>query len=694
MFCPNCGKEVKSYTGICETCGTNVAQNPIGPANAGGGAEPPKKAGGNKKLLIILPIVAVVVLAVVVGILNAAAISNAIKKATLSPEAYCQYVLQKNFAESNATAELYDTFFYQRLQNRRNESSSGEIALQLSDDAVDWLEDKSGSDLEAFADLRLNYDQQIKDDQAALELKLNSGKNSIVSGELIFDMEEKAVYGIVPQINKDYAKIDLESVLDADELEELETVLAAADKMVESYPDPKTVREMQERYFNAIITELDDVKESSEKLTVDGIKQSFTVLTIRLDEDQLSRMMTSLCEEVAGDDALKDTVIAMVDSLNITGEDMDGEEIWEEIKEGLENFADEAEDLDLQGAEYEIELYVSGKGKIQGIRFNFEDGDSDASGSVYFAYVTKGNAIAMEGSIEYGYAGNSEEVTFSGNGTLSMGKLNADMQISGPTDLDFRLENLDLAGVKKGHIGGDLVIELKQFKSALSSIGLKDLKDQALTVRLDVSDKSGLFEISLSEDKDVFVSFSISGKRGSAGKIDIPADSKCVEITDEEEMQEYVDDCDLEELTDTLEDMGLDDLAYAVTSTASNAGSTMNYINNSKVAADTQLADSVHTAVLTGMMDPEIVNRKEYNEDYAALMTPVDITQYTGTEEENVILWGAAQILGVEDLHELSDMLKSSGATGRIFVTITAPNRVEVVLEGTDDGHGSEITIN
>jgi hypothetical protein len=119
----------------------------------------------------------------------------------------------------------------------------------------------------------------------------------------------------------------------------------------------------------------------------------------------------------------------------------------------------------------------------------------------------------------------------------------------------------------------------------------------------------------------------------------------------------------------------------------------MNYINNSKVAADTQLADSVHTAVLTGMMDPEIVNRKEYNEDYIALTTQTDITQYTGTEEENVILWGAAQILGEEDLHDLSDRIHSSGATGRILVTIIGDFNVEVVLEGTDDGYGSEITI-
>ncbi|MBR3104787.1 MAG: prepilin-type N-terminal cleavage/methylation domain-containing protein, partial [Lachnospiraceae bacterium] len=36
------------------------------------------------------------------------------------------------------------------------------------------------------------------------------------------------------------------------------------------------------------------------------------------------------------------------------------------------------------------------------------------------------------------------------------------------------------------------------------------------------------------------------------------------------------------------------------------------YIEKSKVSADTQLADTVHSALLTAMMDPEVVNNTNY----------------------------------------------------------------------------------
>ena len=37
------------------------------------------------------------------------------------------------------------------------------------------------------------------------------------------------------------------------------------------------------------------------------------------------------------------------------------------------------------------------------------------------------------------------------------------------------------------------------------------------------------------------------------------------------------------------------------------------YIEKSKVSSDTQAADAVHTAILTAMMDPEVVNHTGYN---------------------------------------------------------------------------------
>ena len=195
-------------------------------------------------------------------------------------------------------------------------------------------------------------------------------------------------------------------------------------------------------------------------------------------------------------------------------------------------------------------------------------------------------------------------------------------------------------------------------------------------------------EIRLAEGNDQFASITMSGKTGSAGSVKIPADSKCTDISDEDEMEEYIEDCDTEELQEILEDFGLDDILGDTTATMN---SNMNYINSSRISADTLLADSIHTAILTAMLDPEIVYLPDYEDDLNALMTPVDITAYTG--DENVLLWGARDILGEKDLRDLSDRLVSPGATGRIWVAVTGPCSVCVVLEGTDDGSGQEIRV-
>ena len=116
------------------------------------------------------------------------------------------------------------------------------------------------------------------------------------------------------------------------------------------------------------------------------------------------------------------------------------------------------------------------------------------------------------------------------------------------------------------------------------------------------------------------------------------------------------------------------------------------YIQESKVSADMQLADSIHTAILTSIMDPEIRSMKKFPGDYDALTEEFDITQYTGNE--NCILAGAAEILDMEDLHDLSSRLRSRGATGRILVTICDPTHVQVRVEGTYvSEYGEEIII-
>ena len=665
--------------------------------------------GGKKKLLILIPILAVVAAAVTAVVVNAAFIRNSIKKATMKPEEYCQYVLKENMKDSQSIVDVYDAYIYQKIQGRTDMGYTGEIALQLSDDAQDLLQDKLGTgSLEAFSDLRVGYEQRRKDNLYELGLKLSSGKDSIISGDAIYDAKEQIAYGISPELNEDYIKIVLADIADESDLERFDLLFAAVDHMADAYPDAKALRELQERYNNILIEALDNVKESDKKLTVEGITQSFTVLTIKIDEDQLKEMTVAICEAAMDDDTLKDLVVGMTDvfaqdefftmvqnSHSMPGdpadEGLDGEKVWESLKDELQDMVDNIDDMDLSGTELEVQLYVSGTGKIQGVDRILENADDESMRS-YYAYVTKGSNIAAEGTYLSDDGYDEMNLAFTGKGTLALGKLNAEVNADyDGKDVEFRLENVDVAGLKKGHIAGDLACDLGQFKSQLNDMGLKELKDQTLVISLDVSAESSRFEIRLEEGKELFASFSVSGQYDKAGSIKVPADSECVEVADKEAMQDYADDCDIDGLKDRLDDLGFMKVLERPSSPSGNIGGTMGYIESSKVSADTQLADSVHTAVLTALFTPEIVNNPSFNVDYKDLTAPVDITQYTG--EENVILGEAALILGVDDLHELSDRIKSAGATGRILVTITGPNNVKVVLEGTNDGNGQEICV-
>ena len=124
------------------------------------------------------------------------------------------------------------------------------------------------------------------------------------------------------------------------------------------------------------------------------------------------------------------------------------------------------------------------------------------------------------------------------------------------------------------------------------------------------------------------------------------------------------------------------------------------YIEKSKVSADTQLADSVHTAVLTAMMDPEIVNWTGYNSEFANY-TSTTLTNVTSlsTATPGSIASGACEILGVNNGSDVVGSLKSTGANGVQF-RVTGNNRVSVVVTGSDstgsknaNGTGKEIVV-
>ncbi|MBQ8262114.1 MAG: prepilin-type N-terminal cleavage/methylation domain-containing protein [Lachnospiraceae bacterium] len=103
------------------------------------------------------------------------------------------------------------------------------------------------------------------------------------------------------------------------------------------------------------------------------------------------------------------------------------------------------------------------------------------------------------------------------------------------------------------------------------------------------------------------------------------------------------------------------------------------YIEKTNVSADSQLADAVHSAVLTACMDPEVISATDTATAYNALTGGTNAcTMTTGDTLSNAIL----DILGCSAGSEIQSSLKSYGASD--VSVLVAGNRCYVWLPGTD----------
>ncbi len=98
------------------------------------------------------------------------------------------------------------------------------------------------------------------------------------------------------------------------------------------------------------------------------------------------------------------------------------------------------------------------------------------------------------------------------------------------------------------------------------------------------------------------------------------------------------------------------------------------YIEKSKVSADTQSADSVHTAVVTAMLDPEVAQDSAYDANVSAIQTTYSAGATFG-----------AGLLGSTANEILGGSLPSLKSNGAKSYTISISNSTVIVtLPGTD----------
>ena len=656
-------------------------------------AEQKKKKKGGAGIFIVLGIIAAIA---VVLFLTRGLWGDLIARTFQSPPKYAQTVI-KNTLNANDLAGVYNDMVYDNINNIDNAGFTMEGSVKLSDDMIDEIADQTGvDDLDALKDLSFSMKMDHKGDLSGVTVTLSSGKTKLATLENVIDSDEGYIYSRIPELNETFMMQDAEILGGKDTLEQMQESLEKMAELGKALPDGNKLNKMWMKYLTAGAKGITDVDKSKETLKIEGVKQDLLTLEMELDEDMLSECMNGFCDEMLDDKDLQKMVEAIAESM-----DQDGDDAWDDIEASLERYKKNADNLDFgkKGSAGTLRLYVGKGGIAQAVELETDDQ------RLLFGYAESGGERGMTMTME---RNGNDYMKIGGKGKISGGKYSGPLTFEqgGTEVMELELKDFDMESWKKGNIKGTVIIEMEQLSKSTGRSRLGSFEDYTLELTVETTTKSAEFDINVLDGKKDVLTAQLTMKNGKAD-VAKPAEKKCIEIEDDDDLDDYAEDIDadkfianfekagfpdeiVEGLEDALDDPDADTIR-GLMNMVSGFGGMGKYINKSKTSAATQYCDTIHTAVLTAMMDPEVVNDPGYFDSLSQLQNYVFVSDAV-SYDSNVILEAALEIMGKEDWIEVLSDLDKYGCYG---ITIYAPSdySIQVTLQGVDDGYGDYVTV-
>lgn len=113
----------------------------------------------------------------------------------------------------------------------------------------------------------------------------------------------------------------------------------------------------------------------------------------------------------------------------------------------------------------------------------------------------------------------------------------------------------------------------------------------------------------------------------------------------------------------------------------------LKYVERTRVSADTQVADTVRTAVVTSLMDPQVDDAPS-TKTYATLN---DL--YADTSASPKFVAAVKEVLNETDADKVNANLKSKAYKGQSIKIDIANNKVTITIESKDDNLVPDLVI-
>ncbi|MBR1470863.1 MAG: hypothetical protein IJ600_04385 [Lachnospiraceae bacterium] len=566
------------------------------PGEGSQGMPPKRSRTGSVIALSVLGVA--LVGAIVLLIVFREVVANSWARMTKSPEDYLRYVVEKNL-DSDTYFKEYEEG-YKMLAGAEGIKLNGEVRLELSRDVIEKIEDAytdmqnsygyydeyydymyeemnrnnydyldydawaeqyapGGEEntepairLDSLSDIALIYEMESGEDALrAMQALQLSDKEYLLTMNEIYDMDKSVLYLQMPELNEDYAGLQMDKILDEDEVEQLNDILGNFGNPASQMIEPKTLRRIYERYLDVLLSHISDVEEEKNTLEAMNKRQNCYVLSFVMDEEMIKDTLIELAETMAEDSDLEGVICSYIEK-NMPDEDADA--VWAEAVDALEAWAEETENEDLGlASDIAVSIYVSSKGKIQGLRIGNDEAE------LFYGYVIEKAALYLEC-----YAENDGDELFALTGKGSRGAKGASLDCTlsvddGDVEIDFALSELTKNG-------GVFTMDLDQFLDIAEEQGadqevVDDLSAMVKhgTLRLESHHENKKTEASaaIMDGNDKIAGIRWKAELSEAGGIEIPSGKETEKISDEYDMIDYLQDCDLDLFVDKLAELGL-----------------------------------------------------------------------------------------------------------------------------------------
>jgi len=466
MICKKCGNTLNDGSRFCPECGwdsasdENVQSNGVADGGTAiepnAGAEPagdafvsPSKPPVNKKI-IISAIAAVLVILIAVGAFAGSAIKNSISRMFMSPDEYLLHVQQR--ATEEFANDLAKQFGFMKNNLNMSRGGSGSINVVLGEDLKKLIlaqaDEESAKLVEWIDSAGLTVDASNESTSAGYGLGLLVNDIPIASADIVLDFTDEAMYVAVPEINEQGIKIPFNAVDISPEASA--QMLDAMEKMVEIVPDERIISELICRYMNAVTSQIKDVTESKERVTVGAISKKCTLLTARINNITAMNIAQTVFNEFVGDQDVKDIIY---DFAEFAGEDGDVivAELEDAAKENVKMIEEAKADAPSDEAVI-LKVWVDSEGNINGIGFAFED---------ELEIVCNTLADGKKFATDLTFKVPATVVSVKGAGKQSGGRINGKYTVEmNDTELvSITVEDFDEDAVAEGKTNGKFIIE-------------------------------------------------------------------------------------------------------------------------------------------------------------------------------------------------------------------------------------------